>query len=141
MKQRGVLFRLTAVAIVLSWLFAVEPVCASEEVEVSITPERLKLSGKQGGSWVTCQITLPEDCDPEEVGRNDVLLEGKISPFRVGVCFDDEGNSFLIANFVKENVIELLKETGQTGDVELTVTVELEDGTVLEGSDVIKVSK
>lgn len=141
MKQKKVLMRLAMVGMVLSWLFAAEPVCASEEVEVSITPERLKLSGNQGGSWVTCQITLPEDCDPEEVGRNDVLLEGKISPFRVGVCTDPENPFLITANFVKEDVIALLKETGQTGDVELTVTVELEDGTVLEGSDVIKVSK
>ena len=139
MKQRKVLMRLAMAGMVLSWFFAAEPVCASEEVEVSITPERLKLSGKQGGSWVTCQITLPEDCDPEEVGRNDVLLEGKIKPVRVGVCTDPEKPLLITANFAKEDVIEMLKESGETGDVELKVTVELEDGTVLEGSDTIKV--
>ena len=109
----------------------------ASDVEVSITPERLKLDGgKQGNPWVTCHVTLPDGYDAEEVTKDNTLLEGELVPVRVGVC--DYDPQIVVIHFDKDDVIEYLKGTGQTGTVELTVTIELEDET-LEGLDTIKV--
>lgn len=108
------------------------------EVEVSITPERLKLDkGKQGNPWVTCHVTLPEGYDAEDVTKDNTLLEDCLIPVLVGECTEDP--QIVAIHFNKEKVRVYLEENGLAGTVKLTITITV-DGDVLEGSDTIKVN-
>ena len=98
--------------------------------EVRIIPRTINLASK--GKWITCYIWLPEDYDVADIDPNSVVLEGEIEPEWFAV---DEQQQVAIVRFRRSEVQEILN----TGQVELTITGQLTDGTIFEGTDVIRV--
>lgn len=101
-------------------------------MQVTITPGTLKL--KSHGPSVQAQMDLPEGTAITESDIDTILLDGQIEAYEVSV----EQNS-IKATFNRTDVIEYLTSLAVTGEVELTVTCRLTDGTVFEGKDTITV--
>ncbi|MGB2807454.1 MAG: right-handed parallel beta-helix repeat-containing protein [Sedimentisphaerales bacterium] len=99
--------------------------------EARILPRTINLASK--GKLVTCHIWLPDDYDVADIDPNSVFLEGQIKaePFSV-----NEQQQVVIAKFSREDVQPIL----EVGEIELTITGRLTDGTVFEGADIIKVT-
>ncbi len=98
--------------------------------EVRIVPRTINLTSK--GKWITSLFWLPEDYDVADIDPNSVLLEGEVEPEWFSV---DEQQQVAIVRFSRSEVQGILAP----GEVELTVSGELADGTVFEGTDVIRV--
>jgi len=100
------------------------------ETAIDIDPDVLNL--KSRGRWITCYVWLPEDYDVADVDADTILLNGEIGP---AWSWIDEAEQMLMAKFPRSQAQEML----EPGEVELTVTGELLDGTKFEGSDTIRV--
>jgi predicted outer membrane repeat protein len=98
--------------------------------EVRIVPQTINLASK--GNWITCYIWLPEQYNVADIEPNSVLLEDEIKPEEFSV---DEQQQIVMARFTREDVQPIL----DIGDIELTITGQLANGTVFEGTDTIKV--
>ncbi len=98
--------------------------------EVRIVPRTINLQSK--GEWITGFIQMPEDYDMNDVDANSILLEGEIKPERFWFA---EDNQIAIARFSREELRSIIS----TGEVEITITGQLSDGTLFEGTDIIKV--
>jgi hypothetical protein len=98
--------------------------------EVDIDPDTLNLVSK--GKWITCYISLPEGYDVADIDPNSVFLEDEIQSESLRL---DEEQQVAIAKFNRKELQDILS----VGDVELTITGQLTDGTIFEGTDVIKV--
>jgi predicted outer membrane repeat protein len=99
--------------------------------EVKIVPRTINLASE--GKWITCYIWLPEEYDVSDIYPNSVLFECEIEVEFLQV---DEEEQIAVARFSRSEVQEILN----VGDVELTISVHLMDGTAFEGRDVIKVT-
>ena len=98
--------------------------------EVDIEPDTLNLTSK--GKWITAFIRLTEDYDVDDIEPNSVFLEEQIKAEQLLV---NEQEQVAIAKFSREEVQAILN----TGDIELTITGWLKDGTRFEGKDTIKI--
>ncbi|GAI94755.1 unnamed protein product, partial [marine sediment metagenome] len=89
-------------------------------VEIEIRPETLNLASK--GKWVNCYIWLPDEYDVADIDPNSIIFEDEIQAesFRV-----DEEQQVATARFNRSDVQAIL----EVGEVELTVTGQLLDGT------------
>jgi parallel beta-helix repeat protein len=96
--------------------------------EVRIVPRTINLASK--GNWITCYIWLPEGYNVADIDSSSVLLEDEIEP--QWVWFDEEEQVAMV-RFSREEVQAVLN----IGEVELTITGQLTDGTVFEAKDVI----
>lgn len=98
--------------------------------EVRIVPPTINLASK--GKWITASLWLGEDYNVADIDANSVLLENEIEAesFRV-----DEQQQVAIVRFSRSEVQGILAP----GEVELTVSGELTDGTRFEGADMIRV--
>jgi len=115
---------------------------------VDIDPDTLNLKSK--GKWITCYIELPKGYDVSDIDRTTILLNGTIpvasfwvdKPLESVVGdHDDDGIPDLMVKFSRTEVSEYIHYVkGITyGDVTLTITGELYDGSLFEGSDVIRI--
>jgi hypothetical protein len=98
--------------------------------EVRIVPRTVNLASK--GKWIACNIWLGEDYDVADIDPNSILLEGEI---KAELLWVDEQQQIAIARFSRSDVQAILN----VGQVELTITGQLTDGTIFEGTDVIRV--
>lgn len=122
-------------------LFNIKP--ASIEAVVQIEPGTLNL--KSNGNWITVYIELPEEYYAENINVSSVALSKingsmidsplyVVGPSEIG-DYDGNNISDLMVKIDRQGLIELLEK----GNVELTLSGELTDGSPFEGSQVIKV--
>ncbi|MHC4207275.1 MAG: right-handed parallel beta-helix repeat-containing protein [Planctomycetota bacterium] len=98
--------------------------------EARILPRTINLTSK--GRWITCYIRLSDDYDVADIDPSSVLLERQIKPEQFYI---DEQQQVATARFSREDVQPIL----DVGEVELTITGRLTDGTPFEAIDTIKV--
>jgi predicted neuraminidase len=109
---------------------------------IDIDPSTLNLESK--GKWITGYIELPEGHDAEDIDVSTILLNGTVpvdpnAPTAVG-DYDGDGVEDLMAKFDRAAVSGLmLSQDITSGNVVLTITGRLYDGTMLQGSDTIRV--
>ena len=113
----------------------------SIQATIDIDPDTLNLNSK--GKWITCYIELPEGYDVNDIDIDTILLEDLIqaedSPTNVG-DHDVDGIPDLMVKFDRQQMIDELEwDWGMVYTDELTITLNLNDGTAAEGSDNIKV--
>jgi len=104
--------------------------CPPVPAEVDIDPDTLNLASK--GKWITCYIWLGEGYDVADIDSDSIFLEGEIEAEQLLL---NEQEQVAIVRFSRSEVQGILK----MGEAELTITGELMDGTVFEGTDVIRV--
>jgi hypothetical protein len=98
--------------------------------EVRIVPRSINLASE--GKWITCYIQLPDDYNVADIKPDTVFLQHEIQAQSLSI---DEGQQVATAKFTRSDVQEILDD----GEVELTITGRLTDGTVFEATDIIKV--
>ena len=118
---------------------------------IYIDPNTLNL--KSQGNWITAYLQLPEVYNPEDIDATTILLNETISPIldpkydfvtdSSEYIVDHDGDGIL-ERMVKFNRTEVASwiciDLGiEYGNVTLTITGELFDGTPFEGKDTIKV--
>jgi hypothetical protein len=99
--------------------------------EARILPQTINLASK--GKSITCYIWLPDEYDVTDIEPNSVFFENEIRPEQFSV---DGHKQVATAKFNREDVQAAL----EVGDVELTITCQLTDGTSFEATDTIKVT-
>jgi outer membrane protein assembly factor BamB len=108
------------------------------QAELDLDPDTLNLKSRD--KWITAYIELPDGYDVADIDVGTVTLEGTIAaedhPTELG-DYDDDGTTDLMVKFDRQALIEYLD--GTIGEVALTVSGELSDGTLFEGSDTITV--
>lgn len=104
------------------------------EATIEIAPKTLNLKSK--GKWITCYIWLPEEYNVADINSYSVFLEDEIQPDRI---WFDEDQQVAITKFSRSDLCQMLIELGELGEVELTITGELIDGTRFKGSDTIRI--
>jgi hypothetical protein len=98
--------------------------------DARIVPQTINLASK--GSWLTCYIWPPEQYNVADIEPDNIFLENKIQPEQFLL---NEDQQVAIAKFNREDVQAAL----EVGDIKLTITGLLTDGTVFEATDTIKV--
>ena len=99
-----------------------------------ITPSTLNL--KNNSEWVVCHLRLPEGSNATDIKLETVMLENVIA---ADWLVFNENNQMALVKFSGSAVRDYLIEQELLGDVELTVTGELIDGTMFAVSDTITV--
>lgn len=102
--------------------------------KIEIVPNTLNLHSK--GTWITSYVWLPEDYDVADVDSSSILLEDEIEAEWI---WADEEEQVVMVKFLRSEVQEMLAELDQLGQVELTVSGELTNGTLFVGTDTIRV--
>ncbi|HUS72180.1 MAG TPA: choice-of-anchor Q domain-containing protein [Sedimentisphaerales bacterium] len=96
--------------------------------EARIVPRTINLASQ--GKWIGCYIWLPEDYNVADIDPNSLLLEYEIGPEQLWV---NEEKQVVMVRFSREEIQAIL----EAGQVELTITGQLSDGTIFEAKDVI----
>ncbi|MHC4546596.1 MAG: choice-of-anchor Q domain-containing protein [Planctomycetota bacterium] len=100
------------------------------QAEAKIVPRTINLASK--GNWITCYVWLPEQYNVADIEPNSVILENEIQAASRSV---DEQEQVAIARFSRKDIHRIL----DIGEVELTISGQLTDGTIFEARDTIKV--
>jgi len=110
------------------------------EATVDIQPDTLNLQSRLPS--ITCHVELPAGYDVGDIDVGTIVLEAHVPaqshPTELG-DYDGDTIGDLMVKFPASAVRTLLLELGLLGDVALTVSGELIDGTLFDGTDVIKV--
>ena len=124
-----------------SWSeFKIDRVIVSEpsiEAAINIEPDTLNL--KREGKWITCYIELPEDYDVADIDVSTIMLNDQVpAESRPTAIADYDGDSIaeLMVKFSRSAVQNILPAEGEA---EITVAGELDDGTLFEGKDTIRI--
>ena len=129
------------------WLIKLAP----EEIlaAVDIDPDTLNL--RSSGNWIAAYIELPErynvsDTDVSTITLNDTVLVDSEAPTETG-DYDEDGFPDFMVKFDRSDVIsyilanvnmtKLIQEKFMT--ITLTITGKLNDGSLFEGSDSIRI--
>jgi hypothetical protein len=123
--------------------FTIRPILI--EATVDINPNTLNL--KSNGQYLTCYIELPEGENVADIDVSTILLNGIVSaeldPTTIG-DYDLDDIPDLMVKFDRAEVMALVgmssdfEEGLKFYDVELTITGELTDETLFEGSNIVK---
>jgi hypothetical protein len=109
--------------------------------QIDVDPDTLNLRSE--GQWVTAYIELPEGCDVADINVSTIVLNGNVLAESRAVAigdYDNDSVSDLMANFSRTEVTEcILSKHIITGNVTLTVTGRLNNGSWFGGGDTIKV--
>jgi hypothetical protein len=112
--------------------------------QVDINPENLNLRSK--GEWITTYIEIAESFDMHNVDVSSIMLNGTIpvassAPVTIGDN-DNDGIPDLMVKIDRATVESWIYNTKgiRYGNVALTITGELLDGTIFKGTDVIFVN-
>jgi hypothetical protein len=106
------------------------------EATVDLKPETL--NRKSAGARVTCYIELPEGCSLADIELGSLLLNGAVpaNPFPAAIGdYDDDGIPDLMVKFDRAQLVAVL----EPGDQVVELTGGLSDGTLLVGSDTVRV--
>jgi hypothetical protein len=144
MRRAASVILLLALTFTSLSLFNIKPAKSSEIVNVSATiefyPKTLNLQSKE--KWFTTYIELPEGYNVSDIKTETIMLNGSI-PLSIAVEIGDYDNDTipdLMINFNRTLVCEYILSQGKKfGNVTLTVSGELYDGTEFEGSSIILV--
>lgn len=98
--------------------------------DIDVDPDTLNLRSK--AKWIRCYIRLAERYDVADIEPVSILLNGEVAPER---CRVHKAKQMLIVRFYRSEVQAIV----EPGDVELTISGELTDGTKFEGADTITV--
>lgn len=98
------------------------------EAGIEIKPNTLNLVSE--GRWISCYISLPEGYDVGDIDAYSIFLEGGIKAESL-----QTNGQVAMARFERSEVEGIL----EVGEVEVTVTGALADGTMFSGTDVIRV--
>jgi len=90
------------------------------------------LSLKSNAKWITCYIRFPAGYNLADIVPESILLNGQVAPDR---CRVHKAKQMMIVRFYRSEVQAIV----EPGEVELTVSGELTDGTKFEGADTIMV--
>lgn len=117
---------------------------------IDFDPDTLNLRSK--GKWITAYVELPEGYDVSDIDVSTVMLNNTIPislldvpapkpvPTEIG-DYDEDGIPDLMVRFDRALVQLFICNQGiRYGEVSLTITGELSDGTPFEGTDVIFVN-
>ena len=110
---------------------------------IDIDPDTLNLNSK--GRWITAYIELPEGYDVGDVKVPSIRLDENFSVDPVAPVetedYDSDGILDLMVKFNRAEVISYIYNILgiKSGNVTLTVSGQLNDETVFEGSDIIRV--
>jgi parallel beta-helix repeat protein len=108
---------------------------------MDIQPDTLSLKSKS--QWIILYIELPEGYDVADINVSTVMLNGTIPAEPSPTAIDDYDNDNvpdLMVKFNRTAVSELILSEGiKYGNVTLTITGKLDDGTVFDGSDIVRV--
>ena len=115
----------------------------SISLTVDINPETLNLRSR--GKWITAYIELPEGYSVDDINASSILLNETISVDLEALIeignHDNDTIPDLMVNFNLTDVADYILSEGIVyGNVTLTVSGKLYDGTSFSGSDVILVS-
>ena len=103
---------------------------------VDMKPDTLNLSGKTRS--VTCSIRLGEGYDITDIDASCVFLEERVKA--EGISFNKR-RQVATVTFDGPEVMSLLGEREESGNVSLTVRGQLKDGTRIKGKDTVAVIK
>ncbi len=109
---------------------------------IDIDPDTLNLDSE--GKWITCYIEAPEGIDLNDVDISTIKIS-KVAG--IPVVIPAEGRPTNIGDHDKDGVPDLMVKFDRTdvqdaalpGDIEITVTGELTDGTPFEGYYIVRV--
>ncbi|MGB2825758.1 MAG: PKD domain-containing protein, partial [Thermoplasmata archaeon] len=120
--------------IVLGWS---TPAMAAVEATVDIDKDRINIASV--GGWITAHIELPDGYDVLDIDLTTVCVDGVVladgAEWSLG-DYDKDGIVDLSVKFAKGDLASAL-EVGE--EVEVTVSGALMNGTLFEGSDIVKV--
>lgn len=105
------------------------PFSVKVDADVDIDPNTLNLKSK--GRWITAYVRLPEGYDVADISAENFILNGELQ-----AEWNDIQDGVLMAKFNRADVTAIL-EVGN--EVEVWITGGLTDGTLFEGSDIIRV--